>query len=82
MMINTTKGPLDESLLLKREDVIDNDNERTNAVEYCLAGCSGPAHSTGQPDSASCFCSQHVHRSVHVALKRVDALQSALGSFQ
>ena len=37
-MITTTKGPMDESLLEKREGVIDNDNELTTWVEYWHEG--------------------------------------------
>ena len=32
----TTKGDMDESLLEKREGVVDNDNELTTWVEYWL----------------------------------------------
>lgn len=35
-MINTTKGPMDENDLEKKVEVIDNDNERTTAIEYYL----------------------------------------------
>lgn len=34
MLINTTKGQMDDSLLEKREGVVDNDNEYTKWVEY------------------------------------------------
>lgn len=37
-MITTTKGFMDESLLEKREGVIDNDNELTTWVEYWHEG--------------------------------------------
>jgi len=37
-MITTTKGDMDESLLDKREGVVDNDHERTTWVEYWLDG--------------------------------------------
>lgn len=37
-MITTTKGPMDEALLEKREGVIDNDNEYTTWVEYWHEG--------------------------------------------
>ena len=80
MMIETTLGPLDESLLIKRENVIDNENERTTSAEYCLAGCNGWAHITGQPDAETHFCNQHVHRSVHVTLKGGVGVESVLGS--
>ena len=36
MIITTTKGPMDESLLEKREGLLDNDNETTTWVEYWL----------------------------------------------
>lgn len=79
MIITTTLGPLDDSLLIKREDVIDNEDERTVAIEYCLNTCTGLAHVTNQPDSEMHFCNQHVHRSVHIALKKVAFSESEVG---
>ena len=38
MMITTTKGDMDESLLVKQEGTVDNDNELTTWVEYWLEG--------------------------------------------
>jgi hypothetical protein len=38
MLVNTTKGEMDASLLEKREGTIDNDNETTNWIEYWLEG--------------------------------------------
>jgi hypothetical protein len=38
MLVNTTKGEMDASLLEKREGSIDTDNETTNWVEYWLEG--------------------------------------------
>jgi len=38
MLVNTTKGEMDDSLLEKQEGTIDNDNETTNWVEYWLEG--------------------------------------------
>lgn len=38
MLITTTHGPLDDSLLEKLEGVLDNENEYTTWVEYRLAG--------------------------------------------
>lgn len=38
MIVTTTKGDMDDSLLEKREGMIDNDNETTNWVEYWLEG--------------------------------------------
>jgi hypothetical protein len=36
MLVTTTKGDIDESLLEKREGTVDNDNENTSWVEYWL----------------------------------------------
>jgi hypothetical protein len=36
LIIDTTKGPMDTSLLEKREGSLDNDNESTTWVEYWL----------------------------------------------
>ena len=38
MLITTTKGLMDESLLVKTTGGIDNDDERTTWVEYRLGG--------------------------------------------
>jgi hypothetical protein len=38
MLVTTTKGEMDVSLLEKREGTIDNDNETTSWVEYWLQG--------------------------------------------
>ena len=38
MLVNTTKGEMDVSLLEKREGTTDNDNETTSWVEYWLQG--------------------------------------------
>ena len=38
MLISTTKGQMDDSLLAKTEGVVDNDDERTTWVEYRLDG--------------------------------------------
>jgi hypothetical protein len=38
MLITTTKGLMDESLLVKKTGGIDNDDERTTWVEYRLDG--------------------------------------------
>ena len=37
-LISTTKGEMDESLLEKKEGVVNNDNEYTTWVEYWLDG--------------------------------------------
>ena len=38
MLVTTTKGEMDDSLLEKREGTVDNDNELTTWVEYWLEG--------------------------------------------
>jgi hypothetical protein len=38
MIVTTTQGEMDDSLLEKREGSVDNDNENTTWVEYWLAG--------------------------------------------
>ncbi len=80
-LIHTTHGALEESVLLKRVDRVETDDERTEATEYCLLGCGGTAHQTGQPDDVSYFCRQHVHRSVDMFLKRGVVAQLIAGGF-
>ena len=36
MLVTTTKGEMDDSLLKKREGTVDNENELTTWVEYWL----------------------------------------------
>ena len=38
MLVTTTKGDMDDSLLEKREGAIDNEIETTRWVEYWLSG--------------------------------------------
>jgi len=38
MLVMTTKGEMDDSLLEKLEGTVDNDNETTTWVEYWLDG--------------------------------------------
>jgi len=38
MLVTTTKGEMDDSLLEKREGTVDNDNETASWVEYWLNG--------------------------------------------
>ena len=38
MIVTTTKGDMDDSLLEKKEGFVDNDNEYTSWVEYWLDG--------------------------------------------
>jgi hypothetical protein len=37
-LVTTTKGEMDDSLLVKQEGRVDNDNETTSWVEYWLDG--------------------------------------------
>jgi hypothetical protein len=37
-IVTTTKGDMDDSLLVKQEGVVDNDDEYTTWVEYWLDG--------------------------------------------
>lgn len=82
MKINTTLGEMDESDLVKHEGGFENDNELTTTVEYCLAGCRGIAHVLNRPDNDSCFCNQHIHRSVSVTIKKpliTESIAASLG---
>lgn len=38
MIVTTTKGEMDDSLLVKQEGIVDNDDEYTTWVEYWLDG--------------------------------------------
>jgi hypothetical protein len=38
MIIPTTKGPMDEALLVRTDGVVDNEDEHTTWVEYRLGG--------------------------------------------
>ena len=38
MLVTTTKGDMDDSLLEKKDGSVDNDNEFTTWVEYWLEG--------------------------------------------
>lgn len=67
--VNTTRGPMDDSQLQRREDSHDEEIGTLTAVEYCLLDCPGGAHKTGQRDAPEHFCSLHVHRSVNLAVK-------------
>jgi len=61
---------MDETLLQKREDVVDNDEYHFDITEYCLLGCTGQAHQTGVAQGDGCFCELHVHRSIAGQIKR------------
>lgn len=70
-MIFTTLGDMDESLLQRLDGKVDNENEETDTVEYCLKNCHGPAHTTGVPDSESFFCRYHIRRDAAIRLKKM-----------
>ena len=36
MIVTTTKGDMDDSLLIKKEGMVDDDNETTKWIEYWL----------------------------------------------
>lgn len=72
---------IDDSLLQRRDSIVDDEVEYTQIVEYCLKDCSGVAHLTGQPDSVSHFCNFHVHRSADCRLKKNVFADSYAGSF-
>lgn len=38
MLVDTIHGPMDETLLERRDIVIDNDNEHTKVTEYWFEG--------------------------------------------
>jgi hypothetical protein len=38
LIVTTTKGDMDDSLLVKQEGIVDNENELTTWVEYWLDG--------------------------------------------
>jgi hypothetical protein len=81
-LIDTLLGPIDESQLLKREECIDNDNERTVTVEYCAIDCDGEAHRTGVAQGVGCFCPKNIRRDVGMELKRgvfAEAIAAFLG---
>jgi hypothetical protein len=59
-LIQTTKGTMDESLLEKKEGVVDNDHEYTTWVEYWLDGelVHRSAHVTLKKSPLSDFVTQ------------------------
>lgn len=70
MVVTTTLGDIPEAHLRKHAAVIETDDQRIETVEYCLVGCPGVAHVTGQAQRVDCFCPEHVHRSLSVVVKR------------
>ena len=82
MLINTIHGELDDSLLEKTEGTLENDNERTTWVEYRMKGDPAPRVKDGVClDCAEGIC-RHVHRSAHVTLKKLPAMQGQMNSFR
>lgn len=61
---------VDESALMKRVDIFENDDVRLEATEYCLRGCTGQAHVVDRALGDGCFCDLNVHRSAHGVVKR------------
>jgi len=53
-LVTTTKGEMDDSLLVKQEGTVDNDNELTTWTEYWLDGelVHSSAHVTLQKSPA------------------------------
>jgi hypothetical protein len=71
---------VDESELTKRVDVSENDDQKLVATEYCLTGCGGAAHTTGVAQGDGSFCERHVHRSVHLTIKRYPEFAGAIAA--
>lgn len=83
MLITTTLGEMDDSLLRKTEGSIDDAHARTTWVEYCLLDCEGDAHRTRHLDAPGVFCARHIHRSGSGLLKEpvcAEAIAAILGS--
>lgn len=55
MVVNTTKGEMEEALLEKKTGTLDNDNETTEWVEYWLDGelVHRSAHTTLKPKAGA-----------------------------
>lgn len=69
-IVETTLGPKPESELIRTTVQVETVDQVVTSTEYCLAGCDGPAHRTQIPDGDGFLCSQHVHRSLNVHVKR------------
>lgn len=78
-MITTLLGEMDESKLILKEGFWDDDDRTVNSIEYCMPGCDGSAHITGIPDAEGHFCNKHIHRGVHVTIKRGIAAMAEAG---
>lgn len=73
-LINTTHGPMDDSLLMLHKTTPTHGDGVYQFVihEYCVKGCKGQAHRTKRPDASdgSVFCHLNVHRSVDATMTR------------
>lgn len=70
MIITTTLGDMDDSLLEKTEGTLDNDNENTTWVEYRLKGDPPPEVRDGVCQSCLKGECKHIHRSAGINLKK------------
>ena len=61
MIVTTTKGDMDDSLLLKKEGMVDDDNETTKWIEYWL-------------DDELVHRSVHVHLKTNVMAEGIAAM--------
>ncbi len=84
IVVDGVESDVDESSLQRKDTFHDDADATVRTVEYCRIGCQGNAHTTGVADSADMFCAKHVHRSVHVDVKRwphgMSGLAGAFGS--
>lgn len=77
MIVTTTHGDTDDSLLERRDDVVDNDHEHTTVVEYWTATPCAVEHDGKQVVDGM----ELVHRSVHVTIKAGHSLFGQQGVF-
>lgn len=68
MIVNTSQGPIDDSLLIKFKNVTTENDYRITTREYCVKGCPGDAHRRNEPDAPWVFCKFHIHRSVDAVM--------------
>jgi hypothetical protein len=61
LIVTTTKGDMDDSLLLKKEGMVDDDNETTKWIEYWL-------------DDELVHRSVHVHLKTNVMAEGIAAM--------
>lgn len=71
MRISTTKGELEEADLQKITGTLENENEKSQFIEYWLGGSVTCWHHTNGDGSPLCRCgSEQVHRSAKVEHKK------------